>query len=177
MAERDLCALADIERSAAQAFLRFPELAWLADGDVLSMARHRQFMELGTTWVAVDEHDQPLGFISAEPIADMLHVWEASVRRGCQGQGLGKALMRRAIQEAEKRKLSGLTLTTFKDVPWNAPFYERCGFRCLGDAELDERLACVLRDEALHGMPRERRCAMAAYLPLDLTSILPATSP
>jgi len=29
-----------------------------------------------------------------------------------------------------------LTLTTFAEVPWSAPYYERCGFRPLADAEL-----------------------------------------
>lgn len=53
-----------------------------------------------------------------------------------------------------------MTLTTFRDVPWNAPFYARRGFELLDDTTIGERLQTILEKEAGHGLPRARRCAM-----------------
>jgi hypothetical protein len=53
-----------------------------------------------------------------------------------------------------------VTLTTFRDVIWNEPFYKRLGFRTLRDDEMDERLAELLRQEAERGLPEGSRCAM-----------------
>ncbi|RUQ46321.1 GNAT family N-acetyltransferase, partial [Corynebacterium pseudodiphtheriticum] len=50
-----------------------------------------------------------------------------------------------------------VTLTTFKHVPWNAPFYTRLGFK----PETDPRLAQILADEYAHGFEPGSRCAMS----------------
>jgi hypothetical protein len=39
-------------------------------------------------------------------------------------------------------------LTTFASVPWNAPYYSRCGFRILDDAELTPGLRAIRQREA-----------------------------
>jgi hypothetical protein len=36
---------------------------------------------------------------------------------------------------AQRHGLAALTLTTFTDVPWNMPYYERLGFRHLCDID------------------------------------------
>jgi len=51
-----------------------------------------------------------------------------------------------------------LTLTTFVDVPWNAPFYARFGFERLHERLLNDRLRGILASEHTHGL--EGRCAM-----------------
>ncbi|TGS57679.1 GNAT family N-acetyltransferase, partial [Mesorhizobium sp. M3A.F.Ca.ET.201.01.1.1] len=89
-----------------------------------------------------------------------LHIWELDVRLDRQGSGIGRALIERAIEDAKRRGLSTVTLTTFRDVAWNAPFYRKFGFRVLEGAEIDERLASLLGDEVEHGMPSDQRCAM-----------------
>jgi hypothetical protein len=53
-----------------------------------------------------------------------------------------------------------LTLTTFTEVPWNAPYYERCGFRRLPEAELTPGLREIRRREAAHGLDRWPRTCM-----------------
>lgn len=162
--ERDLGRLSEIEKSAAQAFLQIPELSWLADGEVQSIQRHRELMLLGSNWVALNERDISVGFLSAEQLEHDLHIWEVSVHRDHQGAGIGKALIERAIDEARVRGLRAVTLTTFRDVPWNAPFYQRLGFEILDPEETDERLCRVLRLERASGLPAERRCAMRLLL-------------
>ncbi len=116
--------------------------------------------------MAVDEHDAPIGFLSAEAVAERdLHIHETSVDEAFQGSGIGRALLDAAIEGAVTHHLAALTLTTFRDVPWNAPFYRRIGFKLLAMSGLDERLSMLLRKEVEEGFAEATRCAMR--LPLD----------
>jgi GNAT superfamily N-acetyltransferase len=45
-------------------------------------------------------------------------------------QGLGRVLLDHACEWARGNGLKAVTLTTFANIPWNAPNYERCGFVC-----------------------------------------------
>jgi GNAT superfamily N-acetyltransferase len=156
----DAPSLPDIERAAGESFRALPDLAWIASGDVMPVARHLELIATGTSWVAGDNRGQLLGFLSAELSGDALHIWEMSVRPAAQGQGIGRALIEAAIAFAKRRALRSLTLTTFRDVPWNAPFYTRRGFALLDAAEIDARLSSILADEIANGLPGDRRCAM-----------------
>ncbi|WP_217575971.1 GNAT family N-acetyltransferase [Mesorhizobium sp. GbtcB19] len=156
----DAEALPTIEQSAGLAFRAIADLAWLADGDNVAVGRHRALIAGGACWIAADEKDQPVGFLSAGIEGGAMHIWELDVHLDRQGQGIGRALLERAVADARRRGLAGVTLTTFRTVPWNAPFYRKFGFRILEGAEIDERLASVLGDEAEHGMPSDQRCAM-----------------
>jgi GNAT superfamily N-acetyltransferase len=149
-----------IERSAAEAFLALPDLAWVAAGEVEPVERHLALIERGAAWVGVDDEDAPVGFLDAEVMGDRLHVWELSVHRQTQGLGLGRALVRHAIRWARDRGLSALTLTTFRDVAWNEPFYRSLGFEALAPHDLTPDLVRLLAHEVRLGLPGDRRCAM-----------------
>ncbi len=73
---------------------------------------------------------------------------------------MGRALVAYAADCARDRGLAGLTLTTFTDVPWNAPYYERLGFRRLAAAELTPGLRRIRAAEAAHGLDRWPRVCM-----------------
>jgi GNAT superfamily N-acetyltransferase len=152
--------LPDIERSAGEAFRQVPDLAWIADDAVLSEERHLQLMEGGAAWVAVHAADVPVGFLSGEVLDGNLHIWELAVSSDHQQRGVGRALIARAKQWAAQRNLSAITLTTFREIPWNEPFYHSEGFRTLGSGELSQTLRGILADEVEAGLPAERRCAM-----------------
>ncbi len=158
--EKEADLLPDIERSACRAFLKIPELAWIADDDVQSAGRHRELIRRGTSWVAEDEGGGIVGFLSAEAVDGDLHVWGVAVRQDRQGLGHGKALVQKAIQAARQKGLASVTLTTFRDIKWNEPFYRHLGLRTLSPEQLGERLTGVLRCEVEHGLPKQRRCAM-----------------
>ncbi|WP_254073561.1 GNAT family N-acetyltransferase [Acidisphaera sp. S103] len=141
-------------------------LEWIADGEVLDEAVHSSRIRGGTCWVAADEHDTPVGFLSAEVIAEHdLHIYEMSVAASFQGHGAGRALLTAAIEWAVTHHLSAVTLTTYRQVPWNAPFYSRVGFKVLSASHLDTRLAVLLRKEVESGFAENTRCAMR--LPLN----------
>jgi len=111
-------------------------------------------------WVAVDGDDRPVGFVAVTRHDDECFIAQLSVAHEAQGQGLGRELLREAIEDARARGARAVTLTTFRDVPWNAPFYSRLGFRMLAPDELSPHLAATLADEARRGLLPAERCAM-----------------
>ena len=152
-----------IERSAARAFLAIPDLADLATGPVIDEAVHRRYQARGDSLVAV-QGSTPVGFALVEPLDDALFIVELSVCRDLQGRGIGKGLLNAAVSHARMRGNSAVTLTTFREVPWNAPYYARCGFKIIEEAALTPGLAQKLAEEAAHGLPQEKRCAMRLAL-------------
>jgi GNAT superfamily N-acetyltransferase len=154
-----------IERSAAQAFHSIDELSWLADAPVMTVDRHRALIAQSTYWIAVDTQGQPQGFLSAERQGSDLHIHELSVSQPMQGKGLGWRLLKAAMDYARSNHLHSVTLTTFTQVPWNAPFYRRLGFEQQAGATLDKRLAEVLALEYACGFEPGSRCAMSWQVP------------
>ncbi|WP_438015126.1 GNAT family N-acetyltransferase [Sorangium sp. So ce315] len=103
---------------------------------------------------------RPLAFLGAEAVGDELHIRELDVDLDHQGRGLGRRLLSHVIAWARTAKFQALTLTTFRTVPWNGPFYATMGFRELPPAETSARLAAILKNEARHGPNPAQRCAM-----------------
>ncbi|ROL63365.1 GNAT family N-acetyltransferase [Pseudomonas protegens] len=160
----DAAFLPAIETSAAKLFRSDPQLAWLADAEVADAQSQRENIQHHPVWVAVAVDGTRCAFLNAQICDRELHVWEISVASGHQGQGIGKRLLRAARQYAGEQQLEALTLSTFRELPWNEPFYQRQGFVTLEPAQLGPRLRQVLADETQHGLPAPRRCAMRLTL-------------
>ena len=109
-----------------------------------------------------DQDGAAVGFAACEVFRDALHLRELAVRHARQVQVIGRALIRAVIAEAKKRRRRAVTLTTFRDLDWNAPWYERQGFVELGAGQLGERLRQDLADEDERGLTS--RCAMRLTL-------------
>jgi hypothetical protein len=75
--------------------------------------------------------------------------------RACSPRA-GRALFDYAAELAAAAGVPAVTLTTFAEVPWNAPYYLRCGFRVVGDAEVSPGLRAIRQREGvvLHRWPR-----------------------
>lgn len=156
-----------VELSAAESFRAAPGLEWLADdGEFKPVDVHRRRVDEGTSWVA-ELDGEPVGFLCAEIFGRELHVWELAVRQDRQGRGLGRRLIAAAVDDARRRGLDAITLSTFREVPWNEPFYARLGFVRIDDVSGEPRLAAILRSEIEQGLPGERRCAMRLALTAD----------
>lgn len=160
----DVVLLPEIERSAAQSFRTMPSLAWIAEGDCLPIDTHLGSLEAGTCWVALTEQERPVGFLTAERVQDRLHILEISVEAQAQGRGVGKALLAVACQAAQQSGRKRVTLTTCRDVPWNAPFYHKIGFDYLEEPALDSDLRAILEEEEACGFQPGTRCAMQRCL-------------
>lgn len=67
-----------------------------------------------------------------------------------------------AADWARANGLQALSLTTFRNVPWNAPFYASFGFREWSAAEAPPSIQASLAAETAKGL--ENRCAMVMDL-------------
>jgi GNAT superfamily N-acetyltransferase len=155
----DAVRLPDVERAAGAVFRTLPGLAWIADGEPMPADEHRRLIGYGLCWVA-EAAGSVIGFLAAERAGPELHVVELSVRPEYQRQGVGRQLIEAALAAADNAGLTAVTLTTFRDVPWNAPFYARLGFREVPPAAISSRLAARTAQDSARGLPAERRCAM-----------------
>ena len=116
--KRDFPALQDIEHATAEQF-RSIGIAAIADLGPFSDEEMTEFVDAGLAWVAPDENDVPVGFLVADVVDDCLYVSEVNVHPRSARQGIGRQL----IEHAETGEYTALILTTFRDVPWNAPYY------------------------------------------------------
>ena len=76
------------------------------------------------------------------------------------GLGVGRSLLEHLAVRAAADGVRSLTLTTFAQVPWNAPYYARCGFWRLTPAELLPGLRAIREREAARGLDRWPRVCM-----------------
>ena len=81
-----------------------------------------------------------------------------------EAAGLGSRLVERVAGWARERGAPALTLTTYAEVAWNAPYYERLGFRRLADDELTPGLRAIRAAEAERGLDRWPRVGMRREL-------------
>ncbi|MFF8789332.1 GNAT family N-acetyltransferase [Streptomyces sp. NPDC015125] len=164
----ELPTLRSIERAAGSAF-RGLGMATIADAEPPSLARLTAFQRAGRALAAYEEEaggaaatdgtGGPLGFLLWEPVDGCTHIEQVSVHPQHAHRRIGRALIDRAEREGGPAPLP-LTLTTFAEVPWNAPYYARIGFRTLTDAELTPGLRAIRAHEATLGLDRWPRVCM-----------------
>ena len=162
--EREADDLPEIERSSGAVFRGWPGLEWIADDDVQSADQHRALISKGVALVAEDRERGVVGFLNGELTSEGLHIWQIAVHLDWQGRGIGRRLIAAAGRIAADRGAKALTLTTFRDVPWNEPYYQRLGFHTLAEEDITPRLLKVLESEGKAGIPVELRCAMVMPL-------------
>ncbi|MFJ4839411.1 GNAT family N-acetyltransferase [Streptomyces sp. NPDC088746] len=155
----ELPLLQDIERAAGQCFrdVGMPEIA---EDEPLPIGELGRYLRDGTAWVAVDPADAPVAYLIAEPVDGNLHVEQVSVHPDHARRAVGRGLLDHLARHAAACGTPALTLTTFADVPWNAPYYARCGFELLDDSEIAPGLREIRRQEAAHGLDRWPRVCM-----------------
>lgn len=150
--------LPEIEREAATRFGdSLPEsvLSHVTPLDSLLAAR-----QAGLLWVAVEPAGTPVGFAVAGIVGRRVHLEELDVLPAHGRKGVGAALIGAVVDYALDRGCDEITLTTFRDVPWNAPFYARLGFEEIPEHELGADLVRRLSEEVTLGLERSGRVAM-----------------
>jgi GNAT superfamily N-acetyltransferase len=118
----------------------------------------------GTAWVAVDAAGEAIGYAFASVVDGEGHLDQVSVARAAMGGGVGTALIDAVCDWATSRGLDAVTLTTFRDVPFNGPYYERRGFLALAADELGPQLAGIRAQERANGIDVAERVAMRRRL-------------
>ena len=121
------------------------------------------YRRAGRAWVAADEHDEPVGFVVADVVDGSAYIEQVSVHPAHAGHRIGAMLLDYVADWAAAQDMHAMTLITFRGVPWNAPYYERLGFRELTDAEITPGLAARNADQG--GNSAARVCMLRALAP------------
>ncbi|KRF37034.1 GNAT family N-acetyltransferase [Nocardioides sp. Soil805] len=101
------------------------------------------------------------GYICAEVLDGNAHIAQVSVAPAHAGRALGRSMIEHVEQWGRAAGLRATTLTTFRDVPWNGPYYRRLGYHVLSDDLVGPELARTMAHEAsLPGIDAALRCAM-----------------
>jgi 4-diphosphocytidyl-2-C-methyl-D-erythritol kinase len=117
---------------------------------------------MGQVWVACLEDGLPVGMAIASVREGAVYVEEMDVLPAHGRRGLGARLLARVCAWAQAQGHAAVTLSTFRDVPWNGPFYRKHGFRDLLPAEWTPGMRAIREQEAQHGLRVERGCSCAA---------------
>lgn len=161
MTEADIGAVQAVAVSAGERFREVDDerIARCADDPPISEAVLRHAIGACAAWVAEDD-GRVVGFLVAEELDGAAHVEEVAVHTDAGGRGHATALLDAVATWALERGSAAVTLTTFRDVPFNRPFYERRGFRVLADDEIPPGLALRREVEDAAGLPAELRVVM-----------------
>ena len=160
----DVGNLAVIERAAARLLVGHATESALTDVTPLPVFRTAQ--AAGRLWVALHD-DTPVGFAHVEILEPtQAHLEELDVHPEHARRGLGRALVAEVCRWAGEHGYAAVTLTTFRDVPWNMPFYTRAGFEEVAADAVSPALRAVQEDEMRRGLDWSRRVVMRYQIPV-----------
>ena len=116
--------------------------------------------------VATDSpSSSPIGFAVVTLVDGAAHLHELAVLPDHGGRGGGRALVHHVVNWSSASDFESLSLTTFRHLPWNGPFYANVGFVEIGAPDLGPELRATLSEEIAKGIDPRKRIAMR----LDLT--------
>lgn len=154
----DLPLLPSIELAGARLladYLGESDLLETTSPEALAAALRR-----GHLWVA-RVGGVPVGFAHVVVLdPNTAHLEEIDVRPEYGRRGLGRRLVMAVCEWAARQGYRSVTLTTFRDVPWNMPFYGRLGFEEIPSEQLEAALLSIFQNEARRGLDPARRVVM-----------------
>jgi len=155
-ASADLPVLQDVEGRAGRLFLEvgMPEIAEDAPPSVAELEAAVALL------VAVDDAGKLVGYARIELVGDVPHLEQLSVLPESGRQGVGTALLDAVVAWARRFGAPEVTLTTFREVPFNAPLYARRGFTEVPPEEWSPAMRALVAEEAAHGLDPTTRVVM-----------------
>ena len=125
----------------------------------LAIEAGQLFRSVGMPEVA--DHDPAWRGCVAALVDSNAHIEQVSVAPAHARRGIGATLIGQVEAWGRSRGTPATTLTTFRDVAWNGPYYARLGYREMAAAQIGAGLAATMDHEAsLPGIDAARRCAM-----------------
>ena len=174
--ESEIAALPAIEIAAAQ-MIPVEDLPTPMRNRGMSEATFRRAAEEGLLFVAVHKpSEKAVGFALSMVVDESGHLHELDVDPEHARQGLGAALVEAVAQWSTEQSFPSVTLTTFRHLSYNAPFYHRVGFREFPDSELGPELLEMRRKEGEDGLDVGTRLAMKRDLEIHPAALAAAGS-
>lgn len=115
-------------------------------------------------WVAARPDGTPVGFAIAGDLGGAFWIDEISVDPNHGRRGIGTALLKAVIEHARWAFYNAVMLSTFRNVPFNRPWYERHGFMEANPTDLSPVLFNKFTQEVPPGVPASDRLAMVKRL-------------
>jgi uncharacterized protein (TIGR02118 family) len=163
----DVALLPDVELSAARLFETHLGETGLTDEHlthVTSVEHFEKARQAGHLWVAVGPNDEVAGFALAREVGGCAHLDELDVLPAHGKRGVGSALLAAVCSWAREAGHPAVTLRTFRDVPWNRPFYEHRGFCVVESVTLSEAHVALEASERRRGLRTDLRVAMTCEM-------------
>jgi GNAT superfamily N-acetyltransferase len=155
---RDLSELPAIEIAAARLLTGHAPASVLTETTSLEELQRAQ--HLGHLWVALQD-ERPVGFAHVTILEPChAHLEEIDVHPDYGRRGIGTQLVRAVCAWAARQRYESVTLTTFRAVPFNMPFYSSLGFECIPKTGISAALRARIADETRRGLDPSKRAAM-----------------
>ncbi len=155
--------MAGIERAAGELF-RGIGMDDIADAEPPALVVYEQARAAGHLWVATCR-GEVVGYVLALRLGGQPHLEQLSVHPAHSRRGLGAALVGMVTAWAAALGARDVTLSTFRDVPWNGPYYQRLGFEVLDETAWTRALQAVRAHEAAEGLDVSSRVIMRLRIP------------
>lgn len=162
----DVAALPQLEVAAGLLFKTHPGELGISDEMYEYPNEEALFaaaQEEGRLWVA-SVGEAVVGFALLREVGGAAHLEEIDVLPAHGRQGIGGALLEAACAGARAAGYPIISLRTFREVAWNAPFYARHGFRIVESASLSPAHLALEDEEEASGLRRSLRVTMARTL-------------
>lgn len=152
-----------VEASASEAFLSLPGYEFVGSYPLPEEAVYAPFVDDRRAFACV-VGEVLAGYVLMGEVDGRGHVMQVSVRSDFQRQGLGRQLVQAGEAWAFEQGFRAVTLTTFRDVAWNAPAYERLGYVIMPEGTEGGGIAAILASERAIGLFQQARVAMIKQL-------------
>jgi ribosomal protein S18 acetylase RimI-like enzyme len=161
----DVPAIQAVEVAAGERFREVddPRIARCADAPPYSRAGLERASVEQRAWVAVDDGGSIIGFAVVRVVDGEGHLDELAVVPAQGRRGVGRALVDEVVAWTVAQELASITLTTFRDVPWNGPYYAKLGFHVV--STLTPALQAMIDEQATWGLKPSLRVVMRRSLP------------
>lgn len=165
----DIPALIASDRAASELFRStglIPDMAAIPESipaGVLAEA-----IEQGMIVCAARE-DVAVGFALCQLQEKSLYLHQLSVDPAHGRKGLGRALVQHVFELAQEHKCNAVTLSTFRKLAWNGPFYAKLGFREIPRKKLAHWMLEIETDQA-ETLDISLRCFMTRPVKRSLLS-------
>jgi len=155
----DIAALIAVDKAASVMFETTGLLSAEALGDHVPAEVFENEIPNGNVFVARSAHNWAVGFALIRLRGNGLYLDQVSVHPDHGKKGIGRALVIQVLAEAEVRKLPHVSLSTFRDVAWNGPFYASLGFKEIAREKLEPYMR-EIEEAQKPFMDIEKRCFM-----------------
>jgi len=145
-------ALQRIDKAARARYGSLPGFEFVVQAPAIPAER----FDGGETILAEAESGAPLGFALLQPLDGLLYLANISVLPERRGHGIGPALLDHAARRAEALGTGAVTLTTFRLLAWNGPWFRRFGFTAMPDQRIGPGLRAIMDRQAVSLDPSTR---------------------